>query len=73
MRAAEGVIGASDLDWTIVRPPRLTSKQRTGTCRTATEHNLPRCFTVSRADLAAGMLALLDDAAAVHRHICIAD
>jgi putative NADH-flavin reductase len=73
MRAAEDVIQSSDLDWTIVRPPRLTSKPGKGTYRTAVDRNVPRCLTISRADLAAGMLALLDDAAAVHRHVCIAD
>ena len=72
-RAAEDVIQSSDLDWTIVRPPRLTSKPGKGTYRTAVDRNVPRCLTISRADLAAGMLALLDDAAAVHRHVCIAD
>jgi len=71
-RGAEDEIHASDLDWTIFRPPSLTGKPARGTYRTATSRNLPRCFSISRADLAACMLMLLDDPAVVHRHVCIA-
>jgi putative NADH-flavin reductase len=72
-RGAEDEIHASDLDWTIFRPPSLTGKPARGTYRTAIDRNLPHCFSVSRADLAACMLALLDDPATVHRHVCIAN
>ena len=71
-RGAEDEIHASGLDWTIFRPPSLTGKAASGTYRTATGRNLPHCFSISRADLAAGMLTLLDDPATVHRHVCIA-
>lgn len=72
MRAAEAEVEASELDWTIVRPPRLTDKAATGACRVAIDRNLPHGFRVSRADLAAYMLALADDPASVRRHIGIA-
>jgi putative NADH-flavin reductase len=72
MRRAEAEIRASDLDWTIMRPPGLTSKGATGTYRKAIDRNLPRGFSVCRADLAACMLALIDDPSAVRRHIAIA-
>jgi putative NADH-flavin reductase len=72
MRGAEEEIRDSGLDWTIIRPPRLTSGPASGTYRTATDRNLPRGVTVSRADLAAGMLAVLADPAAIHHHIGIA-
>ena len=72
MRAGEDEIRASDLDWTIVRPPALTGKATMGTYRTAIDRNLPHGFTVSRADLAACLLALLADPATVHRHVAIA-
>ncbi len=72
MRAAEDQIRASNLDWTIVRPPALTGKHGTGTYRTAIDRNLPHGFTVSRADLAACMLARLDDPAVIHRHVSVA-
>jgi uncharacterized protein YbjT (DUF2867 family) len=73
MRRAEDEIRASNLDWTIFRPPSLTSKPASGTYRTAIDRNLPHGFTISRADLAACMLTLLDDPSAVHRHIAIAN
>jgi putative NADH-flavin reductase len=73
MRAGEAEIRASDLDWTILRPPALTDKNATGTYRIAIDRNLPHGFTISRGDLAACVLALLDDPAVVHRHIAIAN
>lgn len=48
----EHVFANSGLDWTIVRPPRLTDKPRTGVYRVREDH-LPRFgFTISRADVA---------------------
>jgi putative NADH-flavin reductase len=73
MRRGEDEIRASNLDWTIFRPPSLTSKPATGTYRTAIDRNLPHGFTVSRADLAACMLTALDDRSTLHRHIAIAN
>jgi len=72
MRRGEEQIQESDLDWTIFRPPALTSKAARGTYRTAIDRNLPHGFTISRADLASCMLALLDDPAIVHRHVAVA-
>jgi putative NADH-flavin reductase len=72
MRRGEDEIRHSSLDWTIVRPPALTGKAARGTYRTAIDRNLPHGFTVTRADLAAFMLTLLDDPASVHRHASIA-
>ena len=73
LRGAEDEIRASDLDWTIFRPPALNGKAASGTYRTAIDRNLPHCFSISRADLAACMLTLLDDPATVHRHVGIAN
>ncbi len=72
-RAAEAEIHASDLDWTIVRPPSLTDKPARGTYRVATDRNLPRCFSITRGDLAACIISLLDDPAAIRRHVCAAN
>jgi putative NADH-flavin reductase len=72
MRRAEEETRQSHLDWTIMRPPALTDKPATGTYRTAVDRNLRHGFTVSRADLAAYMLTLIDDQSAVHRHVAIA-
>ena len=73
MRGGEEQIRGSGLDWTILRPPALTDKAATGTYRMAIDRNLPHGFKVSRADLAACMLALLDDPGTVHRHVAIAN
>lgn len=53
----EDILRASDLDWTIVRPPRLTGKPVTGRYRTAYGQNLRRGVFVSRADVAHYMLS----------------
>ena len=72
MRRAEEEVRNSRLDWTIMRPPRLTGKVATGTYRTATDRNLRHGTTISRADLAACMLTLVTEASAVRKHVCIA-
>ncbi|MGN9778793.1 NAD(P)H-binding protein [Micromonospora sp. H33] len=51
----------SDLNWTIVRPPRLTNGPRTGEFRTAVERNVPGGNQLSRADLADQILRCLAD------------
>jgi putative NADH-flavin reductase len=73
MRAAEHEVEQSGLDWTIMRPPRLTDKPAAGRYRTAIDRNLPRGYTLSRADLAAYMLDVISDRAVVHRRIGIAN
>ncbi len=68
--AMEEVVRASGLDWTIVRPSRLTDKPLTGHYRTRRDLNLRRNFTVSRADVAHLILAVSGDSdtygAAIH-------
>jgi putative NADH-flavin reductase len=58
----EDILRESDLDWTALRPPRLTNKPRSGTYRTAYGQNLRRGLTISRADLADAMLRAVGDA-----------
>lgn len=71
--ASEAEIRAADLDWTIVRPPSLTDKPARGTYRVAVDRSLPRCFTITRADLAACIVSVLDDPATIHQHLCAAN
>ncbi|SDD65567.1 NAD(P)-dependent oxidoreductase [Actinokineospora iranica] len=52
----EDLLLDSGLQWTVVRPPRLTDKPTTGNYRTAYGHNLHRGDTISRADVAHYML-----------------
>lgn len=56
----EDVLRASGLDWTAVRPPRLTDKPLTGAYRTAIGRNLRGGAFVSRADVADLMLRVLE-------------
>ncbi|MDZ5445498.1 NAD(P)-binding oxidoreductase [Micromonospora sp. 4G57] len=56
----EEVLRDSGLDWTVVRPPRLTDKPLTGAYRTAYGRNVRGGLTVSRADVAHAMRHLLD-------------
>jgi hypothetical protein len=50
----------------------VTAVPRQGSGKAAIDRNLPYGFTVSWADLAACMLAALDDPATVRRHVAIA-
>jgi putative NADH-flavin reductase len=69
----EGILRDSGLDWTIVRPPRLTDKPLTGTYRTAYGQNLRRGLLVSRADVAHLMLGVLQQPDTIEQVIGIAN
>ena len=72
MRAMERLLAGSRLDWTVFRPPRLTSGPKTGRYRTAIDGPLPRARSVSRADLAGAMLAAVGDTATRRHAVAIA-
>jgi NAD(P)H-binding len=72
MRRMEQILAASDTDWTVFRPPRLTNGPLTGHARTAIGKPLPGGRVVSRADLAAAVLAAIDDRATVRQAVAIA-
>ncbi len=59
------VIRATDLDWTIVRAPRLTDGDHTGTYRTGYLQMGPTA-SISRADVADSMLHLVTSDDFVH-------
>jgi putative NADH-flavin reductase len=71
MAAMEDEIRQSGLDWTIVCPPRLTDKPPTGRYRTAINRSVRGGYTISRSDLAAAILKLLDDPTSVRATIGI--
>ena len=52
----EEILRESGLDWTVVRPPRLTNGRLTGSYRIAYGRNVRRGLTVSRPDVANLML-----------------
>ncbi|GLZ45603.1 NADH-flavin reductase [Actinomycetospora sp. NBRC 106375] len=70
------IVRASDLDWTIVRPPQLTDGPRTDRYRRALDRHVARGHRVARADLAAELLRLAREAGvdgAVGHLVAVAD
>jgi putative NADH-flavin reductase len=68
----EDVIRDSGLDWTVIRPPRLTNGPLTRSYRTAYGQNLRRGLFISRADTAHLMLHVLDQPETIKEVIGIA-
>jgi putative NADH-flavin reductase len=66
--AKESIISRSSLDWTIVRPPRLSNGPHTGSYRHGSDIKAASVVpTISRADLADFMLRQLGDSAYLHK------
>jgi putative NADH-flavin reductase len=59
--AMEEVFEKSGLDWTMVRPPELTDKPRTGKYRVREGHLPNFGFSISRADVADFMIKAAED------------
>ncbi len=68
----EDILRDSGLDWTVVRPPRLTNGPLTGTYRTAYGQNVRGGIFVSRADVAHLMLRALEQPETIKQTIGIA-
>ncbi|HEX3647701.1 MAG TPA: NAD(P)H-binding protein [Pseudonocardiaceae bacterium] len=68
----EELLRDSDLEWTVIRPPRLTDRPLTGTYRTALDRNLRRGLTVPRADVAHRMLRIPAEPETIRHTIGIA-
>ncbi|GAA1340596.1 SDR family oxidoreductase [Streptomyces sanglieri] len=68
----EAALARSATDWTSVRPPKLTDGPLTGKYRTAVGGTPRSGRTVSRADVAHAMLALIDDPASVKQGVGVA-
>lgn len=56
-----------ELDWTVLRPPRLTNKPVSSKYRMAVESQLENAQEISRADLAAAMLSALGNKSLFHK------
>jgi putative NADH-flavin reductase len=62
--AMETIIRESDLEWTLLRPPKLTDGEHTGKYRVREGH-LPRFgFSISRANVADCFVRMLEDSSA---------
>lgn len=72
LAVAERLLRASGVDWTIVRPSRLTDAGRTGRHRTARDLNVRRGLSTTRADLADCMLGLIGDRTSVRHVVSVA-
>jgi putative NADH-flavin reductase len=68
----EEEIRRSTTKWTIARPPKLVNKPLTGTYRTSVGGNVPHGYSISRADVAHAMLAVLDDPATIGQAVGVA-
>ncbi|MEU6043355.1 NAD(P)-dependent oxidoreductase [Streptomyces fimicarius] len=68
----EAALARSATDWTSVRPPKLTDGARTGVYRKVVGGTPRSGRSISRADVAHAMLALIDDPAAVKQGVGVA-
>nr|WSW59113.1 SDR family oxidoreductase [Streptomyces sp. NBC_00998] len=71
LAAMEATIRASGTEWTVIRPPRLLNKPRTG-YRRVIGANVPNARTISRADVADALLASLTDPSTSHQAVGVA-
>jgi uncharacterized protein YbjT (DUF2867 family) len=68
----EDILRESGLDWTVVRPPRLSGKPGTGRYRTAYGQNVRGGWIVPRADVAQLMLGALGQPETIKQVIGVA-
>jgi len=61
MLLMEGVLRGSNLNWTVIRPPRLLNGDRTGKYRISINEFIPHMSSLTRADLADYIIHHLDD------------
>ena len=69
----ESLIQKSELDWTLVRPPRLTNGQRRNRYRVREGHLPGFGFTISRADVAAFMIRTAENRAFIQKVVGISN
>jgi putative NADH-flavin reductase len=73
LAAMEDELRASGLQWTVIRPPKLTDKPVTAAYRIAYGRNILGGFTVSRADVAHLMLRLVTEPASIGQTVGVAN
>lgn len=69
----ESFFQASSLEWTLVRPPRLTNRPRRGRYRVREGHLPSFGFTISRADVAAFMIKTAEKRAFIQQVVGISN
>jgi putative NADH-flavin reductase len=70
LSAADEALAASDLAWTVAHFGSLADGPATGACVTS-DLGRPRSYRVSRADVAACLLALADSDALIHQRVVL--
>ncbi|MDN3242760.1 NAD(P)-dependent oxidoreductase [Glycomyces tritici] len=70
--AMEELLDESGLNWTSVRPPRLTDGPLTGIYQVAYGTSLPLALKISRADVAHAMIGAIDDQRASRTYLTTA-
>ena len=72
LAAMEDQLRDGSLDWTAIRPPRLTNGPLTGTYRTAIDRNVRHGLIISRPDVAHLMLTVLQQPDTVRHAVGVA-
>jgi hypothetical protein len=72
LAAMEDQLRDGSLDWTTIRPPRLTNGPLTRTYRTAIDRNLPKGMIISRPDVAHLTLTVLQQRETVRHAVGVA-
>ncbi|WP_031477889.1 NAD(P)-dependent oxidoreductase [Streptomyces bicolor] len=72
LRVMEAEVARGDVDWTVVRPPRLQDKPVTGRYRTVVGGFPLRGRFIGRADVAHAMLGMIGDPATVKEGVGVA-
>jgi putative NADH-flavin reductase len=72
LAAMEDQLRDGSLDWTTIRPPRLTNGPLTRTYRTAIDRNLPHGMIISRPDVAHLTLTVLQQSETVRHSVGVA-
>ncbi|CAM5411582.1 NAD(P)-dependent oxidoreductase [Streptomyces avidinii] len=68
----EAAMAAGGTEWTVIRPPMLRNRPRTGTYRRAIGGNVRGGRVIGRADVADALLAALTDPACTRRAVGVA-
>jgi uncharacterized protein YbjT (DUF2867 family) len=72
MHAMDALIIGSDLEWTIIRPPRLLDKPALGHTREALDVVLPKGGSIPRADLGRVVVQKASDDASIRHAVAVA-
>ena len=67
----EAEIEGSNLDWTLVRPPMLTDREKTGVARVLSTEGGEKAHKIGRADLAAFMIQQLESSRYVRQAVTV--